>query len=343
MPDKNAGKNLGKDIQESLPSTQAELSRVGITGLKRIIRLNRGERHDVNAHTLFFAEFDMFAHLTANRSGVHMSRFIENMEDVASGMATESAPDMETLAERMALAVARTQGTTRAEVRIRAQYPMTRNAPVSGASVEDLYTFIGIAISDGLHTKRAIGVEVNGLTVCPCAQEMISDGARKALISAGYTEAQAAEITSIVPMASHNQRGKGTLIIGGETPLGAENLVKLVQNAMSSEIYELLKRPDEVEVVRKGHSRPRFVEDVVREMIKEVVENLTFLSDDTFVLARQENFESIHTHNAYAERCGMLGDMRRELSAAGRSGDVDACRVMSLEAWLDSVLRGERS
>jgi GTP cyclohydrolase-4 len=266
-----------------------------------------------------------------------MSRFIENMEDVASEMSAEVSPDIETLAERMALAIARAQGTDRAEVRIRAQFPMTRRTPVSGSEAENIYTFIGIAISDGHTARRAVGVEVTGFTVCPCAREMVAEYARAALESAGYSAAQASEITSIVPLASHNQRGCGTLVIGTQARLGAEEIVKIVEDAMSSEIYELLKRPDELHVVRKGHERPRFVEDAVREMIRGVAEKLPSIPDDAFIWARQDNFESIHAHNACAERCGLLGDMRRELQGGGRPGDE--ARVSSLDAWLGSLLK----
>jgi GTP cyclohydrolase-4 len=332
MCEREGEKNLGVDIQESEPATRVSLSRVGVTGLKRVLRLRGSGRR---RSTLFFAEMDMFAHLASERSGVHMSRFIENIEAIASMMATESSPDIETLAERMAMAIAETQGTKRAEVRVRAQFPMTKRAPVSGASVEDLYTFIGIAVSDGFAARRAIGVEAMGLTVCPCAREMVSEYTRAALMSAGYSEAQAAEITSIAPLASHNQRGKGTLVIGTQTALSAENLVSVVLDAMSSEIYELLKRPDELHVVRKAHSRPRFVEDVVREMISGAARRFAELPDDAFVMARQENFESIHIHSASAERCGLLCDMRRELSG---DGGPARSSFSSLEAWLDSLL-----
>ncbi len=321
---------LGKDIQQGAPATRVALSRVGVTGLKRILRLRApdGEAAD---DTLFFAEMDLFAHLDARQAGVHMSRFIENIEDAAAELATAPSPDIETLAERMAAAIARTQGAARAEARIRAQYPMAKRTPVSDLKVEDLYTFIGIAVSNGTRTRRAVGVEVSGLTVCPCAREMVSEHARGLLADAGYTAAQAAEIVSLLPLASHNQRGLGTLIVGTDRCVRAEDLAAVVENAMSSEIYELLKRPDELHVVRKGHMRPRFVEDVVREIIRGVVERMPTLPDDTFLLARQENFESIHTHNAYAERSGLLGDMRAEIADRATTSP----HPTSLEAWLE--------
>jgi GTP cyclohydrolase IV len=83
---------------------------------------------------------------------------------------------------------------------------------------------------------------------------------------------------------------------------------------MSSEIYELMKRPDELAVVEKAHANPRFVEDCVREMIRQVVETYTDLPGETFVMARQENLETIHRHNVVAERYGTLGDLRAELA-----------------------------
>ena len=137
-----------------------------------------------------------------------------------------------------------------------------------------------------------------------------------------------------MPLATHNQRGLGTLHIGATegSPLAidATTLLAIVEDSMSSEIYELMKRVDEVAVVEKAHRRPRFVEDCVREMISGVVERLPELGDDTFVSARQENLETIHQHNVQAERYGTLGELRAELS----SGE-QAQRHTTLREWLE--------
>ena len=101
---------------------------------------------------------------------------------------------------------------------------------------------------------------------------------------------------------------------------------------MSSEIYELLKRPDEVEVVEHAHAHPRFVEDCVREMIRMVVADLGALTDDAFLHARQENLETIHRHSVVAERYGLLCELRRELSAEGSSA-----RHMTRREWLEGA------
>jgi GTP cyclohydrolase I/GTP cyclohydrolase-4 len=137
-----------------------------------------------------------------------------------------------------------------------------------------------------------------------------------------------------VPIATHNQRGLGTLYVGCaeecDDAIEAEDLLAIVEDSMSSEIYELMKRGDEAAVVEKAHRRPRFVEDCVREMIRGVTERFPDLDDRAFVSARQENLETIHQHNVVAERFGVLGEIRHELA----TGEV-ADRHVTRRAWLD--------
>jgi GTP cyclohydrolase-4 len=237
-------------------------------------------------------------------------------------------PDLESLAERIALQIARRQEAASSEVHIRAQFLVRQETPLSSRRSDELYTFLGYAASDGVTVRRAAGVEVDGLTACPCAQDMVRGAALARLREAGYAPEEAERIVSLVPLATHNQRGRGTLILGCDPKIPAEHLVAGVEAAMSSETYELLKRPDEFFVVEKAHRRPRFVEDVVREMLRHVVEAFPDLPDDTFVLARQENLESIHQHNAFAEASALLGSLRRELAGGPPASGP------SLEGWL---------
>ncbi len=121
-------------------------------------------------------------------------------------------------------------------------------------------------------------------------------------------------------MATHNQRGLGTLHVGCpedcDDEIDAALLLEIVEQSMSSEIYELMKRTDEAHVVEKAHRRPRFVEDCVREMVRGVIERLPQLDDRAFVSARQVNLETIHQHNVVAERFGTLKEIREELRSA---------------------------
>ena len=157
------------------------------------------------------------------------------------------------------------------------------------------------------------------MTACPCAQEMVAELGRERLAEAGFDPEQVERALEAVPVATHNQRGIGTLHVGcpegGESWIDAPELLRIVEGSMSSEIYELMKRPDELSVVAKAHAQPRFVEDCVREMVRRVVEGYADLPGEAFVMARQENLETIHRHNVVAERYGTLEDLRRELDS----------------------------
>jgi MptA/FolE2 family GTP cyclohydrolase len=121
--------------------------------------------------------------------------------------------------------------------------------------------------------------------------------------------------------------------VGADLPLRAEDLVEVVESSMSSENYDLLKRPDELFVVEKAHRHPRFVEDAVREMLHNVLAMYPELSDDAFVHARQVNLETIHKHDVFAERGGTVGEIRAELG--GQSPGAT-----TLEDWLARRLAG---
>jgi GTP cyclohydrolase I/GTP cyclohydrolase-4 len=178
-----------------------------------------------------------------------------------------------------------------------------------------------------------IGVTAQGMTACPCAQELVATTARKRLESEGFDRDEIARILEAVPVATHNQRGLGTLHIGCtelcEDEIDASTLLEIVEHSMSSEIYELMKRTDEAHVVEKAHRRPRFVEDCVREMVRGVIDHFPDLDDRAFVSSRQVNLETIHQHNVVAERFGTLGEIRGEL----RSG-VPSPSHTPLTAWV---------
>ena len=162
------------------------------------------------------------------------------------------------------------------------------------------------------------------------------DKAQKRLRSDGFTDDEIARVFEHVPVATHNQRGIGTLHIGCpegcDDAIEASTLLDIVESSMSSEIYELMKRSDEVDVVERAHMHPRFVEDCVREMVRKATERFTDLGETALVSARQENLETIHKHNVVAERHGLLGELTREL----RDGDR-AARHVTMREWLESA------
>ncbi|HXP93241.1 MAG TPA: GTP cyclohydrolase MptA [Candidatus Binatia bacterium] len=300
--------------QEEEPDVRLSLNRVGVSSVKRIIHLNiDGKEH------VFNGEFTMVADLRPDKAGVHMSRFSELLEEATLDVLER--PDrpgrIEELTERVAAHIVKSQSALRADVRLRAQFGLERWTPVSAKRGEETYTLIGIAHADSDGTRRVVGVEAEGMTACPCAQLMIREHSFRELVEAGFSEADANRALDALPVATHNQRGRGAVLIGTapdrQIEIRAEDLVEIVESSMSSETYDLLKRPDEFFIVNKAHHNPKFVEDVVRGILARSLDVYADFPDETFILASQINFESIHKHDAFAEAFGTFAEFRREL------------------------------
>jgi MptA/FolE2 family GTP cyclohydrolase len=161
--------------------------------------------------------------------------------------------------------------------------------------------------------RRVVGVEAWGINACPCAQGLVRGAAADRLRDAGFDTGDVDRILELVPLATHNQRGKGTLLIGTEARINAEHLVDIVERSMSSPVFELMKRPDELFVVEHAHLQPRFVEDSVRFSLKAALDRYPELDETDFLFARQVNLETIHRHDVVAERTGTVGELRAEL------------------------------
>src|SRR5687768_2229984 len=257
---------LAGDVQARRPVTHLSLSRVGVTNVEKVIRISSN-----GSEQLFYAELECFDDLGPQQKGAHMSRFEEVVNEAIDQVILGEAFKAETLASHIAERVRDRQDGRRAEVTIAARYPEHKPAPASGLPTQEIYTLFGSAVASARGTRRLVGVKAQGMTACPCAQQLVMERSQERLREDGFTPDEIARVFEAVPVASHNQRGIGTLHIGctegsAET-FEAETLLQILEAAMSSEIYELMKRSDEVAVVEKAHLQPRFVEDCVREMI----------------------------------------------------------------------------
>jgi GTP cyclohydrolase-4 len=317
------------DLQASPPEVRIGLSRAGVTGVQKAVRMQHGGRD-----ALVSAEIDCYVDLDPAQKGVHMSRFPEVFEEAIDEVVIEEKLLVERLAENIARHIVERQQALRAEVKIAARYPIERLTPVSALRTQELVTLIGIAAASPATTRRVVGVEATGINACPCAQGLVRAEAAGRLTEAGFEEGDVERILELVPLATHNQRGRGTLYLGTEARLNAEDLVRIVESSMSSPIFELLKRPDELFVVEHAHLTPRFVEDSVRLMVKSALEDYGELAGDDFVLARQVNFETIHNHDVLAERFGTVGELRHELA----SGEHSLAHT-ELRDWLRHFVR----
>jgi GTP cyclohydrolase I/GTP cyclohydrolase-4 len=310
------------DLQASTPEVRLSLTRAGVTGVQKAVRV----RHE-GRETVMAAEIECTVDLAHEQKGVHMSRFPELFEEAIEAVVGSEALHVESLAEHIARHIVGRQSALRAEARITARWPVRRTTPVSKLSTQEMVSLIGIAAATTERVRRIVGVEATGINACPCAQGLVRGRAAERLAEAGYEDVE--RILDLVPLATHNQRGKGSLFVGTERRLDANDLVAIVQDSMSAPIYELLKRPDELFVVEHAHLQPRFVEDSVRLSLKGALDALPDLADTDFLYARQVNFETIHAHDVLAEREGTVGELRAELRTAEPTE-----RHTSLADWL---------
>src|ERR1700728_4282996 len=195
-----------EDVQARMPSIPVGLSRVGVTGVEKVIRIRE---------QLFFAQLECFVDLGSDQKGAHMSRFEEVVNEAIGEVVLKESPfRAETLATHIAELVRERQGAERAEVTIAARYPEHKPAPVSGVRTQEIYTLHGRAVAFERGTRGTVGVSATGMTACPCAQELVAARARERLAAQDFSAEQIDQILNSGPVPTHNQRGLATLQIG---------------------------------------------------------------------------------------------------------------------------------
>src|SRR3954463_7190095 len=141
------------DVQASLPATQVSLSRVGVTGVEKVIRVKSG-----GVENLFYAGFECFVDLNPQQAGVHMSRFEEIVAEAIDEVVLGEAFKAEVLAAHIAQHVRERQGGLRAEVSVTARYPQTVTTPASGIETQEIYVLFGTAVDSKHGTRTLTGV-----------------------------------------------------------------------------------------------------------------------------------------------------------------------------------------
>jgi GTP cyclohydrolase-4 len=285
------------DVQNRRVDTGFRLTKVGVRGVKKPVRIRRDENVALINDTLN-CTIDVFVDLPAEQRGSHLSRNLEVLREIVDESVGSPVSGIETLAVNICKKLLdRHDYADTAESVIIAEYFRTNKTP-NGRETLELYTLFGEASAvrnKGL--RKTIGVRVIGMTACPCAQETVSN---------------VLNCKSDVAVMSHNQRNICTvsMTMDENVDVEANDLIDIVEASFSSPTYEILKRDDEAAVVINAHNNPKFVEDVVRDALKRIVEKYTKLPDDVLLTVRSESEESIHKHNAFAERHTLLGDLR---------------------------------
>ncbi len=305
------------DIQANKPKIPINLTRVGVTNVKKLVAVKRKDKRPV----MLISTFDIFVDLPSDRKGANLSRNFEAVDEVLEKAVNMPVYEIEQLCSDVALnLLVRHEYATRAEVHLKSEYVIKRESPSTKMECQEVVEIFAESKANreeggNISITKLIGAEVVGMTACPCAQEIMTDNARKQLEEIGVDNRKIAEFLHRVPMATHNQRGRGIISIevASDDFIFLEKVISIIERSMSSSVFELLKRSDEAMVVQTAHKNPKFVEDCVRTMAHNVVKEFKDIPDDAIVTIKQINEESIHRHNAFAERVATMGELRKEI------------------------------
>lgn len=249
---------------------------------------------------------DIFVDLPSKQKASHMSRNVEIIGEVVDESVRKPVDSLESLCASISKSLLkRHEYANYAEVSMKADYFLERAIRFKKSLENYKLMAKAIATREDNGIKKMIGVEVTGMTTCPCAMESVKSMLKE--------KGKFPKNLRNIPIVTHNQRNITTLMI--EVPekyeVEADDLIAIVEDSVSSPTYEILKRHDEAEVVYKAHLKPRFVEDVVRAILGKILKKYNYLPDEVHVTVRSESEESIHKHNAFAERDTTLGELRK--------------------------------
>lgn len=285
------------DVQSGPSSSNFKLTRVGVTGVKKLVYIKRpGSK---NAMPLV-VKMDLFVDLPASQKGSHMSRNLELVSEIIDANLEKPVYDLETFCAQTAkLLLSKHEYASFSEIKAEADYFLERTYP-SGKKGLEPYKLVAEARANSKgDVKKLIGVKVIGMTACPCAREVIKTIGK-------YSD-------DVIP-PTHNQRNITTLMIevpGDDKSVDANDLIEIAEESFSSPTFGILKRREEGQLVYDAHNNPKFVEDVVRDILSKILDKYNDLPNDVIAVVRSESEESIHKHNAFAERVTTLGELRK--------------------------------
>ncbi len=310
-----------KDVQDSSPLVDVPLDKIGIVGLEKKVEII----HDNRTYS-FYPKISALISLLGQQRGIHMSRTSETIEEVINEVILTPTPSIELIGESIARKlIERHSYTTRAEVNFKGKI-IIQVRDKEERIIQKAYTISSRVIAkkkedQSIEFNYFLGASAVGMTVCPCAKEMSQEYSEKVLETRKDIKISPADIKkvlNILPIASHNQRSIGTIVVQikdlNRHKIDILDLINIIEDSMSGKIQSVLKRPEESELVRIAHLNPLFSEDVVRGMAKNfALKYLPNLDKNLKVSFKITSFESIHPHNVYAELKTTVGKLKEML------------------------------
>lgn len=309
------------DIQKTKSDFSFSLDKVGIKDIIKNVKIVK------DSETLeFSAKFSAFINLPKDLKGIHMSRNPETIQDVLNELTYKPVSNIESLMRKLSeqllnkheyasVSEVTLNGTLVIEFPNDQTGKLQRAYPIRAKSTSTKE-------NDNITTRVLLGISAYGINACPCAQDLMRDYAKEIIFQRkethGLDEESINNILDIIPLATHSQRSKASVFIEIPEDLNVDliNLINIAEESMSAKVQDVLKRSDEAKLVRLAHLNPKFVEDSCREMASKIVEQFPEFPDDCEVVLTVESYESIHTHNAYAEKRATFKELREEINSS---------------------------
>jgi GTP cyclohydrolase-4 len=289
------------DVQGSLPRHIIPIQNVGVKGVFYPIHVERP-----NKTIDLVARIDLSVDIPAERKGADISRNLEAVNEILGngkidGIETVARMLSEKLLEKIPY-------STRSSVKIVSDYFVPKKSASGKESMVKYRIYGKSSAQRDRATFESVGVEVTGMNACPCAME-----GTRAIISDRYRNET--EFLATIPSITHNQRNIVRLAIqtSRDHHVEIDDLIMIVEKVFGSPLLPLLKRSDEANIVYNAHMNPKFVEDIVREVVYGTVTKYNLFPDSTEIEVSSESDESIHPHNAYASITTTFGSVRKYL------------------------------
>ena len=314
-----------KDMQDSKSFINLGIDKVGIIGVNKKVEIIQE-----NKKYSFYPKISALISLPQNQRGIHMSRSSETIEEIINESVFKPASTIEIVADRI-------------ERKLFDRHPYTSNIEVklegsivvqlrenNHRTIQKTYDVSSLVYGkkNELGQKEYeyfVGASAIGMTVCPCALNLSKEYAEVVLKTRKDIEISddnIAKILNLLPLASHNQRSNGTIIVQikdlNKQQIDILDIIDVIEESMSGRIQSILKRPEEGELVRSAHLKPLFAEDVVREMGKNFIARDFPILDDADIIFTVETFESIHPYNSYCELKKKYRELKKQIKKSTR-------------------------
>ena len=301
-----------RDVHASRPRQgRLSLRQVGVAGVKKPLSVQRADRI-----VTLSATFQVTVDLPPGRKGSDLSRNAELLAEVVDRTAHRPVASLEAACATIARELlARHPSATESRVVASADYFLPRGIEPHRESLENyrLFAEAGAVRGSGgrLTVRRSVGAEAVGMTACPCAMESC-----RAELVREFPDLGSRALADL-PMITHNQRNRTRVMLdlAPTSEVEADTLVETIEQAQSSPTYAILKRRDEARLVVAAHRNPKFVEDVLRDLLASLPGRFPGLPDATIVRAETTSEESIHKYDVIAEHRTTFGDLRKNAGA----------------------------